>query len=453
MDDALSGLGELFELSVRFWMLLAITLGIAKVWPTVRDRVREEVWPLRRQIREWTNSLQVWTLAHLPRHALAGQDPLSIRAALDFPAPRTAPALPPPHIIKLGRDAVRGLRASCAHLGVGVPPHSRVSRALFLGMAHHNNRVHWICFGLLASLAWAPRSTRVAWSAARDLLQRARDTGLSASLVPDAASKVVASSNARPSDLIAQAVGGALIVWVMVPALLFLLGWPFLILWGAITGKRIPVISMPSAVANRRYGLVRAVAAAVSACADVRTARALNRPDALHAVSEKLAEVEGLVLKAHRTSGVLRRRSPLRKVAKAHVLKVATRLRAAEADLIDPAVEAGSVHEPDTPATLAGLLLTIADRYTTGQIGILLDPEDLDHPKMKTVEPVRDRELVRVVVLVLLWAVGAWGVGLLSLPGVAEPVAMGAVAVVIAVLLYRRRWLSLFQWMPFNPFA
>lgn len=154
--------------------------------------------------------------------------------------------------------------------------------------------------------------------------------------------------------------------------------------------------------------------------------------------------VEARADQAHKTSAVLRRRSPLRKTSRSHGRAVAKRIRAAEADVLSGGAGAG------TAPRLAELLISIADRYVIGRIDELLTQEVIAHPKVDMVGPVRDYELLRIMLFAALWAAAAVGIGLLGLSDGAETAAIGAAALITAALVYRQRWLSVLQRLPIN---
>lgn len=444
MDDAQSGMLELVSLTRNYWIAFAVVWGVAKLWPMLRGAAREQIWPLRWWKQELINSAHVWILAHLPGHALTGQPSIAIRATLNLHPQGTAPKTPLPHILQMARQEVCRLREACDRLGIALPRHGRVSRALLLRTAQHNRRASWIVFGMFGSLIWAPRVARIVWAAGSDMVQRARETGFDVGLFTDVASKTAARSNTEITDLLSNFVASIFFIWFGAIVLFFLLGWPFVIMLAALSGRNIAGIRIRSAVARRRYGLVKSIARAVEACADVHTAKALDRPDALRRLSERLARVEQHILQAHQTSAVLRRRSPIRKTSRSHGKDVAKRIRAAEADFLSG--EAGSGTEP----RLAELLIIIADRYVIGRIDELLGPDMISHPKVDMVGPVRDYELLRITLFAALWAAAAVGIGLLGLSDGAETAAIGAAALITAALVYKQRWLSVLERLPIN---
>ncbi|MFJ4781256.1 hypothetical protein [Streptomyces sp. NPDC088762] len=180
-------------------------------------------------------------------------------------------------------------------------------------------------------------------------------------------------------------------------------------------------------VQDLRYGLVAKLAEAITACASAYGAGGSRRAASLRrTLAHKLKGVETGVLRAYSTRGMVPLRSHRRKPLRAHARLVASRLRAAEARLdVD-----GDAALPE----LAELLLTIAERYAHGQVGALLDAKDLEG-----VEPVRDREPLRVVAVILLTVAGAIGVSLLALPGAAEGPAIAGVGLLALTLVYGRR--------------
>ncbi|MFI1733087.1 hypothetical protein ACH40E_28530 [Streptomyces acidicola] len=187
---------------------------------------------------------------------------------------------------------------------------------------------------------------------------------------------------------------------------------------------------------------------AVSSCGQAYQARDEQGLELLLNVAASLAQVEEAVLRAHRTRGVVRARSHRRRALKEHAARVATRLRAAEAQL---AVD-GAAALPE----VAELLLTVTERYLEGKVGNLLDKDELDKldNEFVDVEPVRDhrqslRLITFVISFVLLAAAGAFGAESLGLPGAVEPIVIGTAGVIAAVLAYGKQPGKALEWLPF----
>ncbi|MGW1836714.1 hypothetical protein [Streptomyces sp. NPDC002067] len=178
---------------------------------------------------------------------------------------------------------------------------------------------------------------------------------------------------------------------------------------------------------DRRFGLVARVAEAVTACGEAYGAGGSRRATSLRRnVAAKVAALETALLRAPRSRGTVPFRSHRRKALRAHARLVASRLRSAEARL--------DIDGDEALPELAELMLTVAERYTDGRVGALLDQEELDG-----IDPVRDPEPIQMIAVVLLTVAGAVVVSLLGLPEAAEGPAIAGVGLLALMLVYGRR--------------
>ncbi|MCX5397903.1 hypothetical protein [Streptomyces sp. NBC_00102] len=92
---------------------------------------------------------------------------------------------------------------------------------------------------------------------------------------------------------------------------------------------------------------------------------------------------------------------------------------------------------------LGGLLVTVAERYSDGRVGALLDEAELTD-----VTPARDREVLRLVAVAGLTAVGAALLSMSGLPEGAMGPAIAAVGLCAVALVYRRRALKMLEILP-----
>ncbi|MFB8392982.1 hypothetical protein [Streptomyces yangpuensis] len=168
--------------------------------------------------------------------------------------------------------------------------------------------------------------------------------------------------------------------------------------------------------------------ATIRACSKAYGASHARRAEKLSAVGTALRRLEGDVMRAHRRSGTVAFLSPRRRELKAHAGQVVAVLRKAEAAL-DHGPHATVLGE------IAGLAATIGEQHVTGHIGALLPRSALEGK-----QPVRDREVLRVAVAVVLIAGGAVGLAFLGLPDKAAVAAGAAWAVVIMMALFGSNW-------------
>ncbi|MFD8344890.1 hypothetical protein ACFV2C_21750 [[Kitasatospora] papulosa] len=198
--------------------------------------------------------------------------------------------------------------------------------------------------------------------------------------------------------------------------------------WGKIPGSRICALA-------RRYALVSRVVSAVSACATAKQATREMLPGALLAVSREIEAASVLVLKCHRMRGTVPRRSHRVAKLRNHAGLVVAALRQAEEGL-----DHGN-HEVALK-TLAEMLLKIGDRHAQGRIGELLDERELEN-----LEPVKDREPIRIAATTVLVAATLVIATLVGLPDAAVGYLVPAVIVLATIIVYgRRASLTLNHW-------
>ncbi|AEN10991.1 MULTISPECIES: hypothetical protein [unclassified Streptomyces] len=111
-----------------------------------------------------------------------------------------------------------------------------------------------------------------------------------------------------------------------------------------------------------------------------------------------------------------------------HAGQVVAKLREAEAAL-DHSPHAEALSE------IAGLAATIAEQHVDGHIGALLPK-----PLLEGKKPVRDREVLRVAIAVVLIAGGFVGLAFLGLPDMATVAAETAWAVLILMAFFGSNW-------------
>lgn len=176
-------------------------------------------------------------------------------------------------------------------------------------------------------------------------------------------------------------------------------------------------------VVVRRLAPVYVMVRAVRACATAYGAGGQRHVTERARVGVHLREVTKALQNAHATRGTIPWRSRRRRDLKRHAGQVVAVLREAEARLDS---------EPRAALTdLAHLLLKIADRYAEGRVGALLDQDRLDG-----VEPVRDREVIRLMTATTLTALGVVAVTFLQLPPVGEAFALGAAGIGVLALVH-----------------
>lgn len=168
--------------------------------------------------------------------------------------------------------------------------------------------------------------------------------------------------------------------------------------------------------------------ATIRACAEAYGASHARPAEKLFAVGVALRRLEGAVMRAHRRSGAVAFLSPRRREVKVRAGQVVAKLREAEAAL-DHSPHAEALSE------IAGLAATIAEQHVDGHIGALLPK-----PLLEGKEPVRDREMLRVAVAVVLIAGGFVGLAFLGLPDMATVAAGTAWAVLILMAFFGSNW-------------
>lgn len=200
--------------------------------------------------------------------------------------------------------------------------------------------------------------------------------------------------------------------------------------WSRVPGSRICALA-------RRYALVSQAASAISACASANRATRERVPEALLAVSRELEAFSDLVLRSQRMRGMVSRRS--HRVAKLqnHAGLVVAALRKAEEGLDRDSRDATLTH-------LAEMLLQIADRHAQGRVGQLLDEGHLEN-----LEPVKNRETIRIVATTTIVAATLIGANLIGLPDAVIGYLVPAVIVIATITVYgRRASLALNHWGP-----
>ncbi|MEU4504118.1 hypothetical protein [Streptomyces sp. NPDC024089] len=175
-----------------------------------------------------------------------------------------------------------------------------------------------------------------------------------------------------------------------------------------------------------RYLLVSRIQEAIAACSDAYAAGGERKVHALLHVSKTVQKVAHEVTVGRRAWGTASTRSHRQRALKEHAGLVVAALYKAESRIDrDP---------DDALKDLARMMLTIADRYTAGKVGVLLDEEQL-----AGLVPVADREPWRIAGTALVVAGVGAGIALLDLPGAAETYLVGGAGAATVALLYGRR--------------
>lgn len=182
---------------------------------------------------------------------------------------------------------------------------------------------------------------------------------------------------------------------------------------------------------RRRYLLVAACVAAISACAEARTKGGILRPWIMQSVSSEVAAVERAIFRARRDHQTVARGRRSRQAGlRRHGERVVAALRAAEerldVDRHDAALE-----------VLSGLLIGIASSAASGRIGALL-PESITD-RYKDVR-VRDWEVLRTAAVAVAITGAAVGVGLLGLEEAAAWAVIAGVFVLAALTAFGSQW-------------
>ncbi|MGW6314294.1 hypothetical protein [Streptomyces sp. NPDC055099] len=181
-------------------------------------------------------------------------------------------------------------------------------------------------------------------------------------------------------------------------------------------------------VRTRRCIVVMHCAEAIKACARAHRAGGSRRTEELRTVSASLRIVEECVQRAYLLRGTVARKSPRRGELRRHAGQVVAKLRAAESQL-DTGAPGDALEE------LAGHMATIAEQYAAGHVGALLPAASL-----AGLSPVRDRELLRVGVTVVVIAGVAVSVSLLHLPELAAATVVSAAGILTLLVVFRQRW-------------
>ncbi|MFE0545223.1 hypothetical protein [Streptomyces sp. NPDC058891] len=176
---------------------------------------------------------------------------------------------------------------------------------------------------------------------------------------------------------------------------------------------------------KRRYDLLMSVSNAVRACGDARKASVESRPLRLRLVASTVNEVSKAVRKAYRTRGTIATFSHRRRLMKTHAGVVVAALRAAEARLDSDPNQA--LHD------LGVLMLKIAERYVDGRIGQLLDEDEV-----ADLQPIPDREPLRLILSAVLFGAGATGIVLAPVPEAAQTYLVGVCGLLVLSLIYGR---------------
>jgi hypothetical protein len=164
---------------------------------------------------------------------------------------------------------------------------------------------------------------------------------------------------------------------------------------------------------------------AVKACAEARRSPTETRPVQLRLVADAVSEVSKAVRKAHRTRGTLGVFSHRRRLLKRHAGVVVAALHRAEARLDT---------DPDQALTELGkLLMKISERYVEGRLGQLLDDDELTG-----LQPVPDREPLRLALTAAMFGAGSYGIVLAPIPEAAQTYLVGACGLLILTTVYGR---------------
>ncbi|SHN37947.1 hypothetical protein SAMN05216499_1584 [Actinacidiphila paucisporea] len=200
---------------------------------------------------------------------------------------------------------------------------------------------------------------------------------------------------------------------------------PFAPLGYAYVLRKNPRAAVSALAMHQRYRPLAIFAASIESCARAATASTERRPARLLAMSTRLDEVARAVRRAHRTRGAVPFRSHRRRILKRHAGLVVAALRAAEGK-IDSAPESALPN-------LAELVLRISENYIGGRIGQLLDDADL-----QGLEPVADREPLRIIAAACICGGTAVGISFTALPDEAKTYLIGVGGVIGLTIIYGR---------------
>ncbi|MEU2505990.1 hypothetical protein ABZ621_14900 [Streptomyces sp. NPDC007863] len=205
-------------------------------------------------------------------------------------------------------------------------------------------------------------------------------------------------------------------------------GFPAVAGWRVFRGSSsiVPGIQHARSEEVSRYLLVSRIQEAIVACSDAYVAGGERKVHALLHVGETVQKVAHEVTVGRRAWGAVPTRSHRQRALKEHAGLVVAALHKAEARIDrDP---------DDALKNLARMMLTIAERYTAGKVGALLDEEEL-----AGLVAVADRESWRIAGTALVVAGVGAGIALLDLPSTAETYLIGGAGAAIVALLYGRR--------------
>lgn len=180
---------------------------------------------------------------------------------------------------------------------------------------------------------------------------------------------------------------------------------------------------------GREQAPVVVIARAIHACAQAYRTRGQRQAHQRRRLARRLARVATEIQGMHRARrslpAALPRYRHRRRRIKQHQRTVVGALQEAEYRIDSD----GDAALPD----IADLLLTIAERYTAGRIGALLDEKQL-----AGVQPIPDREVWRVVTAVVLSMAASFAVALIGLPDDAVGPVIVGVSILAFVLVYGR---------------
>ncbi|WP_159072515.1 hypothetical protein [Streptomyces formicae] len=203
-------------------------------------------------------------------------------------------------------------------------------------------------------------------------------------------------------------------VWLVSPGLTAFGGW------GEPDATR-PAAAVSKQTVERRYGPVAVLLSTATRCGRAYLRTAETPPLDMPQVSVRACE--RVIRRAWRTRHGKPRRHRRREL-KLHAAKVVGALRAAEAQQdIDPG-----------PALqkLAGMLVTITERYVEGRVGELLDADELSG-----IDPVTEHGMPRIVGAGGVVVLAMWGAHMLGFPeGVSGPF-LGLVVTGSVALFFR----------------
>lgn len=175
----------------------------------------------------------------------------------------------------------------------------------------------------------------------------------------------------------------------------------------------------------RRYGLVLHVCWALSTAVPAHHRRGRHGTEACRLFAAQVSAVCDQIMNCHRAYGTVPRFSARERTLRLRQRTVIARIRAAEEEL--------DVRGRAAVAPLVSLLLKVADRYSSGRIGALLDQEDL-----AGVEPVPARETLRLAMAAALATAGSTGAALSPLPEAALTPLIPGITLLSTLIVYGR---------------